>query len=60
MKEMTINPFSREAMMMETNNDYGLWFLVTLNSVIFVMFAFSFSNPIPHKTVADLVVIEFD
>lgn len=30
---------------METNNDYGLWFLVILNSAIFIMFAFSFFKP---------------
>lgn len=27
------------------NNDYGLWFLVIINSLIFIIFAFSFTKP---------------
>ena len=30
---------------MDTNNSYGLWSLVILNSVIFLFFAFSFTKP---------------
>ena len=30
---------------MEPNNDYGLWFLVVLNSAIFIFFALSFYKP---------------
>ena len=31
--------------MMGTSSDYGLWFLVALNSAVFIMFAFSFFKP---------------
>ena len=31
--------------MMETSSDYGLWFLVVLNSAVFIIFAFSFFKP---------------
>ena len=30
---------------METSSDYGLWFLVVLNSAVFIIFAFSFFKP---------------
>ncbi|HBC71923.1 MAG TPA: isoprenylcysteine carboxyl methyltransferase [Coxiellaceae bacterium] len=32
-------------MMNDTTNGYGLWFLVALNSAIFIVFAFSFYRP---------------
>ncbi|HEY5678587.1 MAG TPA: isoprenylcysteine carboxylmethyltransferase family protein, partial [Pseudomonadales bacterium] len=31
--------------MMATENAYGLWTLVVLNSAIFILFAFSFARP---------------
>lgn len=36
--------------MMNTDGDYGLWFLVLLNSAVFILFAFSFFKP---KTTRD-------
>ena len=36
---------SKELMMDHSGNAYGLWFLVILNSLVFIIFAFSFYHP---------------
>jgi len=45
MTEVRIFLQNKEAIMMGTSSDYGLWFLVALNSAVFIMFAFSFFKP---------------